>query len=507
MRAVDPAYNAYPDTRRVDIDIRFLLVDPDAAGNATATATEKIDAISDASQILDPDNAPTEKWATLEPGLWRLDGTWDILPDDATDIPIGLWTVVSGAQGGFLFPPPELVLTLSEPATSAGFELFFDDRAQLWAATVVIKVYDSQNTLITSGTFFPTGPRFQAALPAENYSRVVMTFNGTPTGYRRVRLYSVLFGIGEYFTKSNTITATWSEGAALAAERFPARQIIFTFDNADHRYNFLNPTGLFGYLQDGQTIESSIIIDGYAVDMGEYFFQTGTAKDSGLTAEITASDKSYWLDMEVYNNGTSGDWTVAEALADVLGESWDFDGPSAVLETTIRTCIPMGTTKREAVRLIAQAAMCAVYVDRDGTLILDTMGQGGTAVDTLDDDNMPSMDGISVGDRVDSVVLKVKDDFDSEDQGQEYTAGSGGVTWTVSNPLVAAVDGPTVAAWLLAQKQRYLKYKLQNRGNPAVEIGDTVTVENAFDVEADAVITGIELSFNGGLTETTEATE
>lgn len=501
MQVVSPDYAPYTPTRRVDVAIRFMVVDPTAASHATPAAPRR-EAISNLPQTLDPDMAATEKWATGEVNLWRLDGTWDILPDTIGSIPIGYWTPVSGPQGTYT-NAPTITYTLSSPASSAGFELLFDDKAEEWPDTVQLTVYNG-NTVLASETYYPTGPRLDIRLPVENYNKVVVAFPKTRVPYRRTRLYHLLFGVVEYLDKSNTARATWQGGMSLAAETFPSQQLIFAFDNSDRRYNFLNPSGIYRFLEDGQTIQSAAVINGEAVDLGTYWFLTAQAKDGALTAEVTATDKVLALEGETYINGNSGAWTVSEALTDVLGGEWTYDTTAEILARQVRRCIPVGTNKREAVRLIAQAAMCAVWVGRDGRLVLRDFSTLGASVDTLTRDELRSMDGITVTEAVDCVVLTVKDEFQNPPVENQFVAGSGPNVWQVSNPLVVPGIGDTVAAWLLAMKQLRMSYKLDTRGNPAIELGDTVTVYNAYGEAGDAVVTALTLEYAGGISERLE---
>ena len=82
-------------------------------------------------------------------------------------------------------------------------------------------------------------------------------------------------------------------------------------------------------------------------------------------------------------------------------------------------------------------------------------------------------------------------------------AGSGSKVKAYSNPC--AVDGQAVAEWLLETLQHRLQYAPTTRGNPAVEIGDTITIYNAYDAAGNAVVTGQKLIYDGGLTAQTEA--
>lgn len=115
---------------------------------------------------------------------------------------------------------------------------------------------------------------------------------------------------------------------------------------------------------------------------------------------------------------------------------------------------------------------------------------------------MKSMNGISVSERINTVELTVQDPYVEGSEAMVYTATNCADdesvhSVSITNPC--AYDGQAVVNWLLSCYQRRLSYKLQSRGNPLLEIGDTVSVESAFDDIGSCTITGIELIYDGGL--------
>ncbi len=506
MQPVSQTYNPYPADRTVDAEIAFKLVDTQAARNA-APAAAGADPVSNLAQIIREENRAGGRWSTLEPGLWLLDGTFHTLPETLDQEPMGLWTQLSGDDGTF-DTSPLLTLTLSEPASSVGFTLHFDDQADQWPGEVGVQVWLG-GTLLAEKTLQNYGPTMLIDLPLDGYDKVAFTFLKTAWPRRRVRLYSVLFGIVQKFTGASLVSAAWTAGASAGGESLPARELVFTFDNGDQKYNLINPNGLYRYLQDGQEIDSALLIGGEKISMGVHHFQKAEAKDGALTAEITASDRILWLDSESYEVGADGFWPLTQAVAAVLGEKIPLDMPAALGARLVNRCIPKGTTKREALRFLAQAARCACWMGRDGVLLFRELTLG-EAVDTLDGTNLETMDGVSVTQPVDKVVLRVVNEFywsgveeAIKTQTKEYTAGTGNHVLTVQNPC--AYDGQAVAAWLLETKKRRLRYTCTGRGNPALEVGDTVTIFNAYDEAGPGAVTGYEAVYDGGLTETLEA--
>lgn len=497
MQPVSKTYNPYTDERFVGISVTFQLIDLEAAGQATPSSNGA-ETFSDLMQLLTGAAQSPGKVMTMEDNLVQTDGTWDIMPD-GMEVPF--WsTAVSDGSGTFT-TPPTLTMELSAPASSIGFSMTFDEPAGCWPSRVRITAY-SGDTQLSRKEFANDGPLLVADMPVQDYDRVVVEFLKTPQPYRRIKLYGFLFGVIQIFDADTIVSATWQAGASVDCSAIPSRELVFTFDNQDRKYNFLNPSGLYAYLQDGQAIESYLIVNGERVKMGTHYYTTAQATDETLTAQITANDKVLALDDETYDKGQSGVWTLREAVVDILGSDAVLDMTDEIAEAPVGRAVPLGTTKREALRLVSQAARCACWMDRDGAFVFRDL-VAGESVDTLDADNCESLANIKVTQFYDCVKLTVRDEFAEGSEPVEYTAGTGTNVKTYTNPC--ALAGQLVADWLLAVNRRRLQYTPPNRGNPALEVGDTMTIYNAYDEAGTAVLTSQALTYNGGLRAETEA--
>lgn len=501
MQQVSATFDPWADDRRVSAQIDLEVVDPDAAENATATVSGS-ESLSAPAQVLAATAAPATKWATLEPGRWSLDGSFSILPDDTSGEDLGVWSEMSNAAGGF-FAPPVLRLDLSAPASSAGFEITCDGLPGDWPDTVQIAALDGNGQTTASGIFPVTDAVQTIPLSADDYSAVEITFPGTADAYRRVRVLRFLFGIREHLTAADIVSARWIYGASADCSTFPAAELSFNFNNLGKRYNPVNPAGIYKYLQEGQTIRTALFIGGERVEMGSFYFRRAEASDNALTATITANDATWWMDGETFTGETTGSWTVADALTAILGGDFPVEISADVAALSLRKYIAEDTPVREAVRQIAQAVRCACWINRSGTLVFRDLSAAGQSVDALTPDRMPSMDGITISDRVGQVIVKSKSPYGGTTS--TYISGDG-------TPIVALTDNPLINAtatadWLYSFYQRRTRYRVQNRGNPALEIGDIVTISNAYGEAGDAVITGAELTYDGGLSAVTQAVE
>ena len=108
-----------------------------------------------------------------------------------------------------------------------------------------------------------------------------------------------------------------------------------------------------------------------------------------------------------------------------------------------------------------------------------------------------------------TVNRELQKDADGNDVTETYRSGvldsEGTHTATYENPCVAAASGQAVADWLLVTANRRKKYAVKNRCDPAVESGDTLVIADAFHNDDRAVVTGLDIEFDGGLSCVTEA--
>lgn len=186
-----------------------------------------------------------------------------------------------------------------------------------------------------------------------------------------------------------------------------------------------------------------------------------------------------------------------------------FDGYIGSAEVTLSP--PKDASVRECIRMLAQAAMCAVYIDRDGALRFTQLSPADESVGDITADELYDYSGVSISEPVDGVKLTVSSEYNLDSEGKPvstvYTAGStavGAVMQSFSNPCVASSNGASCAAWLLAGLKMRKQYAVKNRCDPAVEIGDTVRIDDIFANRENAVVTGIEISYDGTLSAVTK---
>ena len=505
--------NAYPDTRWVGLRFTFEFVDQEARGDAIPSSSAQ-DPSSQIRQVLDETEKTTAAYANLEHNRWGLSRSFKILPTTMSGIQTGwVCSVMSNADCRFT-ANPYLEFGFTEPHSSIGFSLHFDEATGIKPTQFRVQTFSSSGAVISEQLVENHGNTAVVDLLSPDYTRVRFEFIETSRPFSRVRVSEVLFGIIESFDSTSVAEATLDYSVSPIAEALPSRQCVVRIDNSDQRFNLINPHGIYAYLQQPQSFHVSMGIGSSRdsieyVNMGEFYFATASAADSSLTAEITAYDWFYWMEKGTYSNQATGTWSLREAVVNILANA-EIDCPvtipsAAAGRTLVKVTDEM--TNREALRLSLQAACCTAYFDRNGTLVVLDLAQKAP-VDTLTSDNMTGPPVVTMEETVNTVRLSTRDPATNEEvvyTASNITAHEMTQVMTVSNSMVHASMGQTVAEWLLRLSQGRLTYSVSGRGNPATVLTDTVTIYDYFGVNRNAVITKQRFHYDGGLAAESEA--
>lgn len=508
MLETSKEYNPYTDTRKCGILVTFEMVDVDAAQTAVASTTDECE-ISKVNQTHNRVENMEKKYAMLEKDYWELDGSFELpqksyIPHEQT----GWWSKEISDNDGTFSNPPKLIFTWSAKQSSVGFTLFFDNEAMQYSSMFQITAYNENNAVINSTIIENNDVKCIVNFPVENYRRIEFEFLKTNRPHRRIRIAEVIFGIIQEFNNKNVVSANIDYGFTPISESLPTSEFTVTIDNSDASWNMANPKGVYSYLQQTQPLDVYLQINGENVYMGRYFFATASAEDDSMTAKITAYDKIYWLDSLKFRNGADGKWTFEQAISTVISDSGlglSYAMPEEIATREVMRSIPKDCSCRDAICSLAVSARCSVFLDRNATLIFFDPLIENPPADILDYDIMESMPKITVGEKINGVELTVKNEYDETE-----------TVWSVTDdttdeiPQIAeysnstSSNGNETADWLLNMLKHRLTYKITERGNPAREIGDTVTVYDAYGGKRNAVVTNQSFNFDGGLSCDTE---
>lgn len=507
MQSVSPTYAPYTDLRVVDLKVKFGLIDTKAAEDGTATA-ERARYPTQIQQVMNGEGM-TQNITDLTPNQWILNGTNRFIPRDISAIHTGYRSVLSDENAKFSGNRVQIAISFTQDISCIGFTINFDEFSPYaFASHFKIETYDANGQTVSQGEFDNDSTVATVNLPSYKFRYADFIFTDTWLPMSSVNVASIIFGVIQNFTPDNISAASLIQEISLDMSKLPANQFSFTFENLSKSYNIINPAGIYKFLQDEQKIEPTFEINGETVNGGKYAFLSSATSDDGLTATINAGDYITALDGCTYSDTGTGTWTFRQAVDAVItssGLNVEVSIIAPIGNRLVYRAIPENTKCREALRMLAQAAQCVLFFDRDNVLTAGTFNTNDIA-DSINEDNAESLSGVTNEGRINTVYLTVEDKANNTKnifKAQQLEDGETERAASVSNPCAYA--GQAVADWLLSVKSKAIKFNIPFRGNPAFDPGDTVNIDNIFDVTTPANITKITTSYNGGLKQNIEA--
>lgn len=515
MRATSSGYNPFPDIRSPDVLMTFQVLSTSITKNqiiALPNLTPKlgtIDAAINGQAML------AAKYATLETYGWPLDGSCTVLPNSGAET--GFWPdELTGADGNFA-TPITVTCVLPLPIHTLGWTFHFDEPTRIYCPEVRAVCYDASNNVVDDYTGILVDDAFpengwRLTRSVTGYKKVVFTFAGLNEPYRYMRLVEIDFGLSRTFNKDNIGEVRIQHELSLDGDALPAKKLTFTFDNSNKEFNVLNPIDVYQYWRNGQSVSASIRIGDEVVNMGTYFISRAEIGENYLTAKVTAYDQVRQLESQTFYPGTlknTATVTLQAAVEKVL-DGYTLGVNYNGLGSELVSCqINDNHTKRAVLHYLAQAARATVWIDRDDVVQIKRLTVAETEDAELTANALYDWSGVSVAEEVTGVTLTVERELDEDAPMETYTAGTSGTdsdtSASYSNPCVAAAKGQDVADWLLAMANMAKVYAVKNRCDPAVEIGDTYKIADVFENDDSAVVTGLDITYNGVLSAVTEA--
>ena len=526
MRRTSETYEPFPRVRTVDALISFEVLaktlnkrDITSSGSAARLGTPA-DTVNGAPEL-------GAKYGTFERYGWPLDGSCSLFPDTDPAAEAGFWSLAVSGEDGSFSSPPALRFELPEDTATFGWTFHFDPKGGVRASRVRAVCFDASGSVIDEGEAavdgfgaegFETGScgGWSFNRYVEGYRAVEFTFFGTNLPLRMLRLSEVDFGVTKRFTRDSITDARIRYGMAPDGSAFPAKKITFSFDNADGAFNVLSPTGVYQYWRNGQVLRARLKVGDEEIHMGTFSVTKAEIGANRLLAKVTAHDECYALANQRFYPGELAarpSVRLDEAVSRVLA-GWDLTVDYGGLEAEPVSCAVRNThDKRSMLRLLAQAARASVWIDRDGVVRIRRVVTAEAEDAVITADELYNWSGVSVAEEYTGAVLTVERELEKDEDGdpveERYAAGisddEGSATAVYANPCVAPGRGQPVADWLLTAANRRKKYAVKNRCDPALEIGDTVKIADAFCNDDRAVVTGLDIVYDGALYAVTEA--
>jgi hypothetical protein len=600
--------------RKILAKVTISYSDPDIDPSLEVVTSESA-RITQTMQIADVNEDTIKKYASLD-GSWILNGLYFLCPETAEQAisnQMGWWgSSVSGAGGSFSVPYPSVTISFSVRNIKS-FIVCGDGKRMEHPVDFVVEFYSGVTLLHTCNITANTQiSRVFDINKVENVDKMILTITKWSHVGRQVKIVEFFPIITETYYGDDLLLVHLLEEREFSTGSLPignisANEITVRVVNEDNKFDSGNiESPVYNLVRPNRRIKSWIGIELPDqsiewVPLGTFWSGEWAVSEQDQYAETTGRDRLELMTRRNFNSRVYQSYTFYDLAQTVLDDcgypSWideelkDFTVPYAYFEDM---------THRECLRVIAEASLSQVYVDRDGTIRVEGASyQDGVTESSITIDNdlaftrnnpmiygqianyieietqplMPSANSqeiyrsdnpeiIDIGEtKTLSVIYSEKPCIDvvasleGQPSGTTISAAtyySWGAEITVSgastsgtftlvingkplsvqgsqklivkddtsikqngkqsyvfakNPLIQTAE----IALAIAQKCLALS-KLSKRdvetqwtGNPALLLGDRITVPDSNSTTADFLVTSQEIEFDGGLTMTTKA--
>ena len=363
----------------------FEIVDTTAKSDETTTATSE-SPISDITQLYNDVRDTTVKYATLETDFWKVDGTFNLPTNPMpSNVEIGYMSEEISDSSNTFSIPQVLTIDFSIDHSSIGLTLTFDVLNNQYATDFTIQYYDSSMVLLHEEIVTNnTSSIYILEQNVSNYRHIVLTFNKTNQTIRRLRIVEIDFGIIETYENNELISMSLVEELDTLSNEVIANEFKFSIENKDKRFNILNPTGIYPFLQRKQKIlaynglkRADDIIE--YVPLGIFYLTEWKSETGTFVTTFVARDILDVLNQSDFVEKSYTATSLYDIAVDVLGDVGitDYSIDTALQSIIVTATLPTATHK-EQLQTIALAGQSVCYVNRYGTIIIKQLNSTPT---------------------------------------------------------------------------------------------------------------------------------
>lgn len=310
------------DSRKIKIKAEIKFVDPDITYLETTFNSNSI--YSKPNQIYDDKFNIDKLYASLENGLWPLNGSADIYPDDPSDL-----TDEVGYQSGYISDdlmsfssPVVLKQYLGNVSLLKVFSLLFPGGLYGVASDFYVNVYGSDGSIqYTKSIVGNTKNKVDfSGLSVENASAIELSVSKWSISNRRARVVEIIVGLYDVFTDDEISFLSVQQQVDFTCMTIPYGYCNISIDNQDKRFSSENKDGLFEILEERQPMKISLgVLDKNGsfdyTPIGTYYMYNGGWKENSNQTIID------WYLVDIIGLLSSRPFKIPEVLPTTL-EGW-----------------------------------------------------------------------------------------------------------------------------------------------------------------------------------------
>ena len=301
-------------------------------------------------------------YATAEEKQGKADGSMYFMPHDSS-----LYALYQGAVSNTLLGSARFDFTDFHALNIKGLSVDFGD------------YYPTDFNIVTNSEVYEVRNNAESYYVTENVFENVDELTIVPLamvgGQQRMRILSILFGVGLIFTNDIIKSTSRKEKVSHIAENLPTVEFSFVINNQNQRFSKDNPNSFANFLEVGQVCEYSYIRNllngGNEVINGGigYLKSASSTKDTASfsTNGVIANISTEYYKGKYYENGISLYDLAENVFLDAGIENY-------VLDPYLKTVITKNPLPKEkhmnCIQLIANAGRCVMHETRTGAIEL-----------------------------------------------------------------------------------------------------------------------------------------
>lgn len=344
----------------------------------------------------------------------------------------------------------------------------------------------------------------------ETCSGIKITVLEWCVSHRRARIEQVEIGQTLIFEKNSILSYSHESSRDPISAQLSKDSISYTLDNADQKWNPLNPKGAYRYLYAQQPV---IVYYGIAgsVDSskpaewilgGKFYLSEWNVPSNSISASFSARDFFSFLMESEYTGRKYG--TLYEMVNDAIELYRDrFPSESNVIDERLKNyssdITKSNTTYKNSdiIQMAANAAGMYAYQNRNGSLhigYVEELHQKDFEIAQLNNYDWPEISFSKPLKCTSCTIEKIIHTYPESPTGN-------GATQTISNPLVtepilSQSKNVLTQAYSVLSNRR--KVSLNYRAVPCLDALDSVMIHHQFGYSAKVLLTNTKYTFSGG---------
>ena len=499
------------------VEVSLGIADPDALVDASTRDNGAI-YISNTSSLTNGVDKKPIPYCTLEQNLWVLNGERTALQESESNDDGYIGDVLCNEVCVFNEKMPTITVDFSKVFKNIipGITITWSETYGEFADNFIVIAYSGDNIVAEKEVINNKYVKTLVVVDIEEYDKIVIQVKKWCLPYRRARVEEIFVGLDKVYGKGNLFDYSHSQVVDPVSTSLPKVEIKFSINNVDGEYNPYNAEGLNKYLMERQEVKSryGLRLDDGSIEWingGTFYLSEWYAKQNGMTADFSARDLLEFMSAIYHDNITQiAERSLYDLALNILQSAnlpLNSDGTVKwVIDESLKSIYTKAPLPEDSqancLQLIANAAECALYQDRTGTLRIEPLKYEDTDY-KIDSFNSYSKSEITLSKPIKQINVKVYTYTIGEKEIENTTTEvitnveKMGETIIIDNPLVTdEARASSIGAWLATHLGHRMSLDSSWRVDVRLDALDIVTNENSYNSNR-VRMTEIDFKYNG----------